>query len=234
MNEIWKEIDFSSDYLISNLGRVKSLKFGREKILSPCRVGDGYLCVGLSKDSIVKKFYVHHLVLNVFVEKLPFKDAECNHIDGNKENNAYSNLEWVTRSENEKHAHRLGLKEPPCVAGEMNSHAKLTNSDIIKIINLVNTNLTIKEISKALNVSASTVYSIINNKTWKNIPRVSMKVNKQPKGVNRPQSKLSDKDIVEIRKLKIIGLSNVKIASSFNVSKTTIRDIIVRKTWRHI
>ncbi|MEW6726901.1 MAG: HNH endonuclease [Bacillota bacterium] len=40
----------------------------------------------------------------------PIVRTEINHKDGNKSNNHYSNLEWVTRSENNLHAFKLGLR----------------------------------------------------------------------------------------------------------------------------
>lgn len=59
--------------------------------------------------SIGNNLYIaHRIIATAFVDN-PFNKKFVNHIDGNKENNAASNLEWVTQSENEIHSiHVLG------------------------------------------------------------------------------------------------------------------------------
>lgn len=94
------------DYCISRTGKVLSPK-GR--YLTPRTVKDGYLGVTLSKNNIQKQFLIHRLVAKYFIPN-PKNKSEVNHKDGNKQNNNDWNLEWNTRSENEKHAWETGLK----------------------------------------------------------------------------------------------------------------------------
>ena len=67
MNKIveeWRNIPGYEDYQVSNLERVKSLKFGKEKILKPVLnglIGNRYYQVVLSKDGKRKIFRVHQL-----------------------------------------------------------------------------------------------------------------------------------------------------------------------------
>ena len=77
------------------------------KKLSPAIRCDGYLQVSLCKDSRKKSCLVHRLIGKTFINN---KIKEINHIDGNKKNNAVSNLEETTRSKNLKHAFKLGLR----------------------------------------------------------------------------------------------------------------------------
>lgn len=70
--EIWRVVvlidtgEVYEDYMVSNFGRIKSLKCGREKILKQQDNGDGYLQVTLYKDGKAKHFTVHRLVAMAF------------------------------------------------------------------------------------------------------------------------------------------------------------------------
>lgn len=104
--EIWKPIDNYEDlYEVSNFGRVFSHK--RNRIL---RSGDyhGYKSVYLSKDGVRKKYFVHRLVAQMFIERSADDGELINHIDNNPSNNTVDNLEWCTQSQNIKHAHNCG------------------------------------------------------------------------------------------------------------------------------
>lgn len=116
--ETWKDIPlYEGKYQVSNLGNVKSLQLcngntttKREKILKNIIYGNGYYYVCLSKNGKVKKYKVNRLVAQAFVPN-PKNKPFVNHIDGDKLNNYYKNLEWCTQSENMKHASMLGLRK---------------------------------------------------------------------------------------------------------------------------
>lgn len=98
--EIWKSIKgYEGLYEVSNLGRIKSLWYGREKILKPYKNKDGYLQVILSKNGKVKNFRVHRLVAEAFIPN-PMGLPEINHLDENKANNVINNIEWCDRNYN--------------------------------------------------------------------------------------------------------------------------------------
>lgn len=120
MKEFWKDIPgYEGLYKVSNHGRVMSVKFGPKtnsvrlhetsKVLKPSITNVGYLKVQLYKDSHSKIFYIHRLVASVFIPN-PENKSQVNHIDCNKQNNRVDNLEWVTPSENQKHAIKNGLR----------------------------------------------------------------------------------------------------------------------------
>jgi hypothetical protein len=110
ITEEWKVIkDFNNEYYISNLGRIKSVKFGKEKFLK-IDYASKYAKIHLFKNNKRTKFTIHRLVAIYFVKNL--EDKPCvNHIDGNKFNNIYLNLEWCTNQENSIHAWENGLNE---------------------------------------------------------------------------------------------------------------------------
>lgn len=110
--EIWKDIEgYEGLYKVSNLGNIKSLDrtdcSGRKikgKIIKQSQNRGGYKYIKLHKNSEIKNVSVHRLVAVAFVENIHEKKC-VNHIDGNKHNNNSNNLEWVTQSENIKHAY---------------------------------------------------------------------------------------------------------------------------------
>lgn len=68
----------------------------------------GYVSVRLSKNGKIYTRFVHRLMAEAFIPN-PLNKKYVNHIDGDKKNNSLKNLEWVTHSENIRHAYRLGL-----------------------------------------------------------------------------------------------------------------------------
>jgi len=125
--EIWKPVvGWEEMYLVSNFGRIYSLD---RRVGGPSLEGRvvkgrlrkflnvrGYFSVNLI-DSKTKKSTrngVHVFVAQSFIPN-PYNKPCVNHIDGNKQNNHVSNLEWVTYKENAQHAYKIGLKKPTII-----------------------------------------------------------------------------------------------------------------------
>ena len=97
MTEIWRDIDgYKGLYQVSNKGRVKSLKWGKERILRPGTNRLGYMFVCLYHDNMKKTVKLHRLVAQAFIPN-PDNLPEINHRDENKKNNCVENLEWCDR-----------------------------------------------------------------------------------------------------------------------------------------
>lgn len=106
MEEIWKDIkEYEGMYEISNMGRVKSLKCGKEMIMKKT-LDKGYELVGLYKDGVPKLHRVHRLVAIQFISN-PNNYPIINHIDEFPNNNHVDNLEWCTHLHNNTHGTRL-------------------------------------------------------------------------------------------------------------------------------
>ena len=98
--EKWKQIaGYEGLYEVSNLGRVRSLWFGKTRVLKPGKLRNGYLFVTLCKDGKRKHLLVHRLVAGAFVPN-PRNLETVNHKDEDKTNNAASNIEWLSRADN--------------------------------------------------------------------------------------------------------------------------------------
>ena len=100
--EIWKTIPGFEHYEVSNKGRVKSLKYGKERILKNSIDKDGYYRINLSnKGEKQKNFQVHKLVAMAFLNHKPcgYKIV-VDHIDNNPLNNNVENLQLITNREN--------------------------------------------------------------------------------------------------------------------------------------
>lgn len=111
MSFMWKSIKgYEGLYEISENGEIRNAK-GFIKKPKPDK--DGYFKIWLSKNSKKRPYFIHRLVAVEFVENT-YEKPIVNHIDGTKVNNHYSNLEWCTRSENDKHAFQLGLRKVTC------------------------------------------------------------------------------------------------------------------------
>lgn len=100
-NERWRDIEGYEDmYQVSDLGRVRSLKFGRVKVLRSYKNRDGYLKVFLWKYGKRRNIYVHRLVANAFIPNSDKTKNEINHINEDKTENIATNLEWCDRQYN--------------------------------------------------------------------------------------------------------------------------------------
>lgn len=88
--------------------------------------GRGYLRVSINKRLVP----VHAIIAETFIGPRPL-GMEVNHKDGNKRNNKWQNLEYVTRSQNMKHAHAMGLAENK--KGDQHHNARISRETAIAI-----------------------------------------------------------------------------------------------------
>lgn len=164
LKEIWKDIVGYEDlYQVSNLGNIKSytkmvqrrttkmyLKSG--KLLKQTFHSEGYLVVGLTKDNKTTNYFVHKLVADAFLPKIEDIN-DINHIDGDKRNNNVFNLERCTRQQNIIHAYKILKRKSNTIL----SPELLENICLHKANGLTN-----RVIAKLLNISHTTVNSVIN------------------------------------------------------------------------
>lgn len=145
------------------------------EITSPGRTSS-YFGVSI-KDCLANRynsFLVHRLLWTLTRGLIP-EPLQINHIDGNKHNNEWYNLEIVTSSENNKHAYDTGLNQVSDkskqasrerLSGSNNPNSKFTPSDIEKIRFAHSTGQSIPSLTTEYNVSYKTMYHIVKNRTY--------------------------------------------------------------------
>lgn len=228
MIEEWRNIKgVHSDYLVSNTGRVKSVnkKWSKRdiKIVKPF-LNTGYNRVAI-KNNIGdrKKYLVHRLVAMAFLSK---KDhhTQVNHIDGDKLNNNLNNLEWVTSSENIKHAIKNGLLSHKHNEGSKNHMSRLDDIQVLTIRTMHDSDL--KDYAESLGVRIGTVRNAREGVTFKSLPNPI-------KREKNPAAKLKEMDILHIRNMLKDGLTHREIASKFNVHQSCISKIATGRRWKN-
>lgn len=117
---MWKTIEAHIGYEISEYGEVRNK---RGKILKGQISKLGYQYYYLDK----KWRLAHRLVASIYLSA-PLDKREVNHIDGNKLNNHYSNLEWVTHAENIQKSFDSGQRVPRTGKYHWNAGKKYNDS----------------------------------------------------------------------------------------------------------
>lgn len=106
--ELWKTIKNFERYEVSNFGNVKNKVTGR--ILNPTTSHQGYLYVTLCNKEGHKKFKVHRLVAEAFIDNSEGLET-VDHIDNNKLNNNALNLQWLTIADNVRKANNKSVSQ---------------------------------------------------------------------------------------------------------------------------
>lgn len=188
--EVWKDIEgYEGYYQISNFGRVRGVdrmipyiarggkftqRLQRGKVLKTSVGTSGYETYHMYGESQEREtIMLHRVVAKTFLENLEGKEF-VNHKDGDKLNNHYSNLEWVTKSENTQHAIETGLL---CHSGEDSNLSKITEREVIEILSLRKYGkglYTCKHITERYGLSAGYVSELDFSKfKWRKVKELS-------------------------------------------------------------
>ena len=172
VTELWRDIAaYQGLYQVSNLGRIKRLagSYGtkEDRLLSPT-LNDGYPRVTLFKQGKGRSHFVHVLIAEAFIGPR-HGHLEVNHIDGNKENNLLSNLEYVTPSSNRLHAYQKGLIDIRNRQGSRNANAKLSETEAKQIRDRLATGESVNALARQHQVSWDTIADIRDQMTWTHI-----------------------------------------------------------------
>lgn len=165
-DEEWIDIpEYSGNYQVSNLGRVKSLFKGREQILKKT-ISDGKFKVQLYlKPGKFKNELVGRLVCRLFKGE-PNENDVLVYRDGNKLNDKPDNLFWISRSESARTAKNKHRYSSP---GASNGMAKLTPDKVNQIKELKTAGKSTYLIAQNFGISTRQVNRIVSGRTWKTV-----------------------------------------------------------------
>ena len=174
MVTIWKDVvGYEGYFSISSCGRVYSKRTKKELVLGMSKTGYKTLSTRIGgRNGIAKCFKIHRLVADAFVTKTSGERGFVNHIDGDKLNNDYRNLEWCTIAENNSHARMLGLSSSDHLLELNRSNRKLSDEDVIFIRN--NYKPYCKEngsraLSRKYSVTHDVILCVVKNKRYRDV-----------------------------------------------------------------
>lgn len=170
----WKPLtyrgeSFADMFEVSKDGRIRNVNTGKERSLALNKQGYLYCVISRGRK---KKIFVksHRAVAENFVSGNS-EGLVINHKDGDKTNNDYRNLEFVSVSENNSHAREMGLWK--CDRGSECHNAKLGNDDVAKIREMNSTGKYKQcELAKLFGVKPDSICLILKNKIYKNTASV--------------------------------------------------------------
>lgn len=156
MSEEWRPVEgYEGHYSVSSMGRVKSFKQAKPRILKQDTDRDGYKSVVLCMNAKTKRRRVHHLVLRAFVGPRGM-GLEARHINGKPGDNRACNLAWSTHKANIADKKRHGTQQ----AGVRHPGVKLHPQEVRWIRERRAAGVPRKEVAKWAGVAAYTVYEI--------------------------------------------------------------------------
>lgn len=160
----WKIVPNWTEYEISEYGNIRRIvkKYGFIGDRKPYLPKAGYLYIVMRENGKKKAQAIHRLVAEAFIG-LPTKEKPfVAHNDGDRFNNHYSNLRYVTRSENEIDK----LKHGKSNRGERQGGAKLKEQDVIEIKKALILGASCSFLGEKYNVSAGAIKSIKGGQSW--------------------------------------------------------------------
>jgi len=154
-----------SQYFVDEDGNVYWQYQSRFKPMTHQTTQRGYRYVAVGGH----RYLVHRLIAKAFIPN-PDCKWQVNHLDENKLNNAASNLDWATHSENMKHYYRNKSYK---LSGELNPNAKLTPEHVVEILTLLDEGKAATKIAKVYGVGHTTIYNIKLGKSYKRAAGIS-------------------------------------------------------------
>lgn len=158
-----KIFSYDKQWMCGTTGKSLVTRKGRQH--KPHKSRGGYLRINFRKNKKIKHYLAHVIIAKTFIPN-PENKPEVNHLDGDKNNIAYTNLAWATKSENMQHAFDTGIKKS--MKGERHGRSKLTEAQVLEILRSCEPQT---KLSKMYGVSDGMISLIKNNINWKHLKK---------------------------------------------------------------
>lgn len=150
---------FNGMYKVDEGGNIYSFLSGKVKKIATCPNCWGYLVFSMSGNGVKKSYKVHRIVAGQFINNPnPLLFNQINHIDGDKQNNHVSNLEWSNTKLNNLHKAKAGLSRKGLKPPKLGNHKK----ELI-IQDHKETGIGLTRISRKYNIGISTAYRLLKS-----------------------------------------------------------------------
>ena len=229
-NYIWlqegeKLKEYEDGYMVTNFGRVYSSKTA--KWLKLYVSDHKYNCYPEFKLNGEITTRVHRCVAKLFVPRTDTTKDQVNHIDGNKSNNHVSNLEWVTQTENQRHAWDTGLhkktEEHKQKLSESNrgNNSVLTEEKVVDIFNKFNNGTDQAELATVFQVDRRHISAILSGKYWGYLGL--KKTREVSPGGSKPKSIGNKEEILAMIKN---GSTKKAVQETFSISRHLLNKLL--------
>ena len=204
------------NYAVSKCGRVFRISSQKEMKQSPQGIPK-YMYIRTCEHNIAKNTRVHIMVADAWLDKPSELHDTVNHIDGDKFNNNLENLEWVTKSQNQRHAIQTGLKGK----GDKLYNTSLNEDQVHLVCQMLLDKMRTKDIADIVGTSNDVIRKIKAGDTWFHI-RILYNIDHDYK------TTCSESTVRWVCERIVEGLSDVgisKISTSSNVTPIEVKRI---------
>jgi hypothetical protein len=196
-------------------GTLYSTKGKRKTVVNS---SSGYQATSVRKDGKTVQYRAHRFIYECITRKFIPDGMVINHLDGNKLNNHFDNLELCTYSENTQHAFSIGLITP--LVGEMNGCARITAEIVRNIIRDIVNGFSNTELATKYSLDLKHISLIRNKKRWKFIFEENEFRSYKP--IKNVQGKLSKEERDSLNRDILTSATNVELARKYNVDTSII------------
>jgi hypothetical protein len=228
--KVWLQEDekikqYKEGYWVTNFGRVYSAK--SSKWLKLYTRDHKYMCYPEFKVNGETTTRVHRCVAELFVEKSDKSKDQVNHIDGNKSNNHYTNLEWVTQTENQQHAWTTGLhakteehKRKLSVSNQ-GKGSKITEKDVRSIFSKFNSGIGQNELAVEFGICRQQISAILSGKYWSHL---GLERTREVSAGGSVKTDIPDAEDI-LRKFRL-GIKKKVLQKEYNISRYLLNRVL--------
>lgn len=167
-DEEWKKIPWADKhYEVSSYGRVKSYVYNKVegRFVKPGNIR-GFLSVSFRTNGKTKSHLVHKITAELFVDKTVEGQNTVIHLDWNKQNNHYTNLQWVTKDEAYKRMFQRIQENRRKSGKKIVTSSKLKPEDVRLLKSMLKRGVKQNIIAKLFSISEMQVTRIKRGENW--------------------------------------------------------------------